>query len=61
MTPVRKKGELVSPCMAFYKLKTQSDRSLDRLKLRIVVNGDLKNKELVGYTLLPTSSMRDSK
>ena len=31
--------------------------SLDNLKLRIVVRGDLKNKEMVGDTELPTASM----
>ena len=41
-------GETVTPCMDVYKSKTQSDGSINRLKLRIVVRGDLKNKELVG-------------
>ena len=43
-----KDGEPVTPCMDVYKSKTQSDGSLDKLKLRIVVRGDLKNKEMVG-------------
>ena len=34
--------------MDVYKAKIQSDGSLDKLKLRIVVRGDLYNKELVG-------------
>ena len=45
-----KDGEPVTPCMDVYKEKTQSDGSLDKLKLRIVVRGDLQNKEMVGDT-----------
>ena len=52
-----KKGKPVTPCMYVYKAKIQSDRSLDELKLGIVVRGDLHNKELVGYTWSPTSYM----
>ena len=44
--------------MDVYKAKIQSDGSLDKLKLRIVVRGDLQNKEMVGDTWLPTASMR---
>ena len=33
-------GEPVTPCMDVYKAKIQSDGSLDKLKLRIVVRGD---------------------
>ena len=43
------------------KAKTQSNGSLDKLKLRIVVRGYLQNKELVGDTWSPTSSMRTLK
>ena len=50
-------GEPVTPCMDVYKVKIQSDRSLDKLKLRIVVRGDLQNKEMVGDTWSPTASM----
>ena len=35
------KGEPVTPCMDVYKAKIQSDVSLDKLKLRIVVIGYL--------------------
>ena len=38
------KGEPVTPCMDEYKAKVQSDGSLDKLKLRNVVRGDLQNK-----------------
>ena len=47
--------------MDFYKAKIQSDGSLDKLKLRIVVREDLQNKEMVGDTWSPTASMRTLK
>ena len=47
--------------MDMYKSKIQSDRSLDKLKLRILVRKDLQNKELVGDTWSPTASMRTLK
>ena len=40
----QKEGEPVTPRMDVYKAKIQSDGSLDKLKLRIVVRGDLQNK-----------------
>ena len=40
-----KDGERVTPCMDVYKAKIQSDGSLDKMKFRIVVRGDLQNKE----------------
>ena len=56
-----KDGEPVTPCMDIYKAKIQSDGSLDKLKLIIVVRGDLQNKEMVGDTWSPTASMRTLK
>ena len=56
-----KDGEPVTPCMDVYKAKIQSDGSLDKLKLRILVRGDLQNKEMVGDTWSPTASMRTLK
>ena len=44
--------------MDVYKAKIQSDGSLDKLKLVIVVRGDMKNEELIGDTWSPTASMR---
>ena len=41
--------------------KIQSDGILDKLKLRIVVRGDLQNKEMIGDTWSPTASMRTLK
>ena len=43
--------------MDFYKAKIQSDGSIEKLKLIIVVRGDLHNKEVVGDTWSPTASM----
>ena len=45
--------------MDVYKAKIQSDGSLDKLKLRIAVRGDLQNKEMIGDTWSPTASMRN--
>ena len=44
------KDEPVTPCINVYKDKIQSYGSLDKVKLRIVIRGDLHNMELVGYT-----------
>ena len=38
------KGNTVTPCMDVYKPKIQSGGSLNKLKLGIVVRGDLHNK-----------------
>ena len=54
-------GEPVTPCMGVYKAKIQSDGSIEKLKSRIVVRGDLQNKVMVGETWSPTSSMRTFK
>ena len=56
-----KDGEPVTPCVGIYKAKIQSDGSLDKLKLRIVVKGDLKKKEMVEENWSPTASMRTLK
>ena len=47
--------------MDVYKAKIQSDGSLDKLNVIIVVRGDLQNKEMVGDTWSPTVSMRNLK
>ena len=47
--------------MDVYKAKIQSDGSLDKIKLIIVVRVDLHNKDLVVDTWLPTASMRTLK
>ena len=51
------KDETVTPCIDVYKYKIQYDGSLYKLNLRIVVRGDLQNKELVGDTWSPRASM----
>ena len=38
----------MTPCMDVYKANIQSDGSLEKLKSRIVVRGDLYNKGLIG-------------
>ena len=48
----------MTTCMVVYKSKIKSDRSIDKLKLRIVVSRDLQNKELVGDTWSPTAYVR---
>ena len=40
----------MTPCMDVYKAKIQSDGSIEKLKMRIVVRGDLQNKEFIGDT-----------
>ena len=55
------KGKTLAPCMDMYKSKIQSDGSIDKLKLRILVRGDLHNKEMFGDTWYPTSSTRTIK
>ena len=56
-----KDGEPVTPCMDVYKSKIQCDVSLDKLKLRVVVRGDLQNKKMVRDTWSPIASMRTLK
>ena len=51
----------MTPCMDVYKVKIQSDGSLDKLNLIIVVREDLYNKELVVDTWSSTASMRTLK
>ena len=40
----------MTPCMDFYKAKNQSDGSLDKIKRRIMVRGDLHNRDLMDTT-----------
>ena len=54
-------GYPVTPCTDVYKEKVQSDGSLDKLKLIIVVRGDLQNKETIGETWYPTTPTRNVK
>ena len=47
--------------MDVYIAKIHSYGSIDKLKLRIMVRGDMQNRELVGYTWSPTASTRSLK
>ena len=51
----------MTPFIDVYKGKIQYNGSLDKLKLWIVVRGDLQNNEMIGDTWYPTSSMRNLK
>ena len=53
------KGNPTTPCMGVYKSNIQSDGSLDKLKLIILVKGDLHNKWMIGDTLDTTESRRN--
>ena len=55
------KGYPVKPCIDVYKEKIQSDGSIEKLKLIILVRGDLQNKEIIGDTWYPTASMSTMK
>ena len=55
------KGYPVTPCMDFYKENIQSDGSLDKLNMIILVRGDLHNKEMIGVTWDPTASVTNLK
>ena len=54
-------GEPVTPCMDVYKAKIQSDGTLEKLNLRIIVRGYFQNKEMVGDNWSPTASIRTFK
>ena len=56
-----RKGQTVTQCMSVYKANIQYDGSLDRLKLRTVVRGYLKNKDMIGDTCYSTASTRTMK
>ena len=51
------KGDPVTPCMDVYRAKIQYGINIDKLKLSIVVSEDLKNREMIGDTWYPKSSM----
>ena len=51
----------MTPFMDVYKAKIQSNGSLDKLKLRIVVRGYLQHNKLVGDTWSPTASTMNLK
>ena len=55
------KGYPVTPCMDVYQAKIQSDRSLDKLKFRIVVRVYIQDKDSIGDTCSSTASVRTLK
>ena len=57
LSEYQNEGEPVTSCMDVYKVNIQSDGSLDKLKLKIVVRVNLQNKEMVGDNWSPTASM----
>ncbi|MGH7954550.1 MAG: reverse transcriptase domain-containing protein, partial [Gloeomargaritales cyanobacterium] len=50
--------EKVTPCMDTYRAKLKSDGSLDKLKVRIVVRGDLQKDQSAEDTWSPTASVK---
>ena len=52
------KGYPVTPCMDVYKSKTQYGGSLDKIKLILVVRGDMKNKKMIRDIRAPIATMR---
>ena len=55
------KGDPEIPYMDVYKANIQSDGSLDKLKLRIIVRGELNNKGIIGDTWDLTASTSNLK
>jgi hypothetical protein len=54
-------GETSTPVMETFKVKVKSDGSLDKLKTRLVVRGDLQNKNISEDKWSPTASFRSLK
>jgi hypothetical protein len=54
-------GEISTPVMEIFKVKVKSDGSLDKLKTRLVVRGDLQDRNLTEDKWSPTASFRSLK
>jgi hypothetical protein len=54
-------GEASTPVMEIFKVKIKSDGSLDKLKTRMVVRGDLQDKNITEDKWSPTASFRSLK
>jgi len=54
-------GEISTPVMETFKVKMKSDGSLDKLKCRLVVQGDLQDKNITEDKWSPTASFRSLK
>ena len=55
------KGEPVTPCMDVYKARIQSDGIIYKLRLIILVRGDIQNRDLIRDTWSPTAFVRTLK
>ena len=55
------KGDPVTPCTDVNKASIQSDGSIDKLRLIILVRVELHNKEMIEDTWDPTASMSTMK
>jgi len=53
--------ETSTPVMEIFKVKVKSDGSLDKLKTRLVVRGDLRDKHITEDKWSPTASFRSLK
>jgi len=56
-----KGGEVNTSVMETFKVKVKSDGSLDKLKCRLVVRGDLQDKNITEDKWSPTASFRSLK
>jgi hypothetical protein len=56
-----KEGEISTPVMKTFKVKVKSDGSLDKLKVRLVVRGDLQDKNIMEDKWSPTASFHSLK
>jgi hypothetical protein len=54
-------GETSTPVMEIFKVKIKSDGSLDKLKTRMVVRGDLQDKNITEDKWSPAASFRSLK
>jgi hypothetical protein len=54
-------GEISTPVMETFKVKVKSDGSLDKLKMRLVVRGDLQDKNITEDKWSPTASFHSLK
>jgi len=56
-----KAGEISTPVMETFKVKVRSDGSLDKLKMQLVVRGDLQDKNITEDKWSPSASFRSLK
>jgi hypothetical protein len=56
-----KAGEISTPVMETFKVKVRSDGSLDKLKMQLVLRGDLQDKNITEDKWSPSASFRSLK